>query len=70
MLVILLRAVGEEFYEFMCTLYLVLTQHPLKTVCSAAVVGAFLYLRLQDRLHLMVFPVMALVTLLYFEKIR
>lgn len=70
MLVILLRAVVEEFYEFACTLYLVLTQHPLKTVCSAAVVGAFLYLRLQDRLHLMVFPVVALVALLYFEKIR
>jgi len=69
-MVILLRAVGAEFYEFVSTLYLVLTQHPLKTICSAAAVGAFLYLRLQDRLHLLVFPVVALVTLLYFEKIR
>lgn len=69
-LFLIVRAVGAEFYEFLSTLYLLLTQHPLKTVLSGAVVGAFLYLRMQDRLHLMVFPVVALATLLYFEKIR
>lgn len=66
----IVRAVWAEFCEFLSTIWLLLTQHPVKTVCCAGVVGVFLYLRMQDRLHLMVFPVIALATLLCFEKIH
>lgn len=63
-------AILREWSEFLAALYLVFTQHPVKTITTVLTIALFGYLRCQGSLHLLVFPVLFLTTLTYFELFR
>ena len=62
--------VWSEFCEFWESLFLLLTQYPMKTIAISAVISALLYLRMEGTLHLMVFPVLLISCMVYFELLR
>ena len=69
-LVSLFAAIWKEWCDFLSALHLVLTRHPLKTAAAVSVIVLFCHLRCQGKLHLLVFPVLFLATLTYFELFR
>jgi hypothetical protein len=64
------RALIAEFHLFLSSLFVVLTKHPLKTIVTLALIGAFMYLRSIECMHLLVFPVMVIVSLQYFDLLK
>jgi hypothetical protein len=63
-------AIWSEFCEFWSSLFLLLTSYPLSTVAVVAVFSAMLYLRVEGKLHLLVFPVLLLTVMLRFELLH
>ena len=66
----LIHAIFTEFSECFYSLYHVLTHYPLKTLLTTTIIAWCLYMRIQGYLHLMVFPVLLLFSIVYFELLR